>query len=52
MTNITKLKNPKAFSDYSQRIDDIYEFLEDFNSKRKKNMLIVSSDMIANIEAN
>ena len=36
ITNITKLKNPKAFSDYSQTIDDIYEFLEEFNSKKEK----------------
>ena len=29
------LKNPKAFIDYSQKIDDVYENLEDYNPARK-----------------
>ena len=32
---IKKLKNPKAFIDYSQTIDDVYENLKDHNSKRE-----------------
>ena len=28
---IEKLKNPKAFTDYSQTIDDVFENLEDYN---------------------
>ena len=28
---IENLKNPKAFIDYSQTIDDVYENLEDYN---------------------
>ena len=29
------LKNPKAFIDYSQTIDDVYENLEDYNRIKK-----------------
>ena len=29
------LKNPKAFIDYSQTIDDVYENLEDYNPTKK-----------------
>ena len=32
---IKKLKNPKAFIDYSQAIDDAYENLESFNPMKK-----------------
>ena len=28
-------KNPKTFSDYSQKIDDVYENIEDYNPKKK-----------------
>ena len=31
---IKKLKNPKAFIDYSQIIDDVYENLEDYNPRK------------------
>ena len=46
------LKNPKAFIDYSQTIDDVYENLEDYNLKKKKKMLIVFDDMIADMKSN
>ena len=29
-------KNPKAFIDYSQTIDDVYETLKDYNSAKEK----------------
>ena len=32
---IKNLKNPKAFIDYSQTIDDVYENLEDYNRIKK-----------------
>ena len=31
------LKNPKAFNDYSQTIDDVYENLEDYNQTKNNN---------------
>ena len=34
---IKKLKNPKAFIDYSQANDDVYEDLEDCNPTKKYN---------------
>ena len=49
---IKKLKNPKAFIDYSQTIDDIYENLEDCNSRKKRKVVIVFDDVITDMEAN
>ena len=36
---IKKLKNPKAFIDCSQTIDDVYKNLIDYNPTKKKNSL-------------
>ena len=47
---IKKLKNQKAFIDYSQTIDDVYESLEDYNPTKKRRVLIVFDDMIADME--
>ena len=46
------LENPKAFIDNSQIIDDVYENLKDYNPKKKKRVLIVFDDMIADMESN
>ena len=48
---IKTLKNPKAFIDYSQTIDDVYENLEDYNPTTKKRVLMVFDDMIADMES-
>ena len=48
---IENLKNPKAFIDYSQTIDDVYENLEDYNPTKKRRVLIVFDDMIADMES-
>ena len=45
-------KNPKAFIDYSQTIDDVYKNLEDCNPAKKIKVLTVFDDMIADMEAN
>ena len=45
-------KNAKAFIDYSQLTDDVYENLEDYNPTQKRKVLIVFDDMIADMEAN
>ena len=39
-------KNPKAFTDYSQTIDDVYENLKDYNPIKKRKPLIVFDEMI------
>ena len=35
------LKNPKGFIDYSQTIEDVCEYLEDYNPTKKRRVLIV-----------
>ena len=49
---IENVKNPKAFIDYSQKIYDVYENLEDYNPKKKSRVLIVFDDIIADMESN
>ena len=44
-----ELNNAKAFIYYSQTLADFYEYIKDYNSARKRDMLIVSDDMIADI---
>ena len=48
---IENLKNPKAFIDYSQKIDDVHENLEDYNLTKKRRVLIVFDDIIADMES-
>ena len=45
-------KNGKAFIDYSQTIDDIFENLEDYNPTIKRKVLIEFDNMLAAMEAN
>ena len=49
---IKTLKNPKAFIDYSQTIDDVYENLEYYNPTKKRRKLILFDDMITDVEPN
>ena len=49
---IKQLKNLKAFIDYSQTVDDVYENLEDYNATKKRKVLMVFDDMITDLEAN
>ena len=46
---ITKWKNPKAFIDYLQTIDNVHENLEDYNPAKK--VLTVFADMTVDMEA-
>ena len=48
---IETLKNPKTFIGYSQTIDDVYENLKDYPTKKSR-VLIVFDDMIADMESN
>ena len=45
------MKNPKALIDYSQTIDDAYENSEDYNPTKKRRVLIVFDDVLANVES-
>ena len=40
------------FINYSQTIDDVSENVGDYNATKKRKVLIVFDDMIANMEAN
>ena len=44
---IKELKNPKAFINYSQTADDVYEDLKDYNPIKKRKLLIVFEGTIA-----
>ena len=46
------LKNSKAFIYYSQIIDDVYENLENYNPTKKRRVLIVFHNMIADVGPN
>ena len=49
---IKHLNDPKAFIEYSQCMDDVYNNINDYNPTRKRKILIVFADMIADIISN
>ena len=49
---LENLKNLKEFIDYSQTIDDAYENVEDYSLTKKRTVLKVFHDMIADMESN
>ena len=49
---IKHLNDPKAFIEYSQCMDDVYNNINDYNPTRKRKILIVFADMIADIMSN
>ena len=49
---IKHVNNPNAFIECSNTMDDVYENIHDYNSSRKRKILIVFDDMIANIMTN
>ena len=49
---IKRLNDPNAFIECSNNIDDVCENIHDCNSSRKRKILIVSDDMIADIMTN
>ena len=44
--------DPNAFIECSNRIDDVYENIDDYNPSRKRKNLIVFDDIIAGIMSN
>ena len=46
------LKDPKAFTKYSNDMQDVYKNIEDYNPGKKRKMLIVFDDMIADMTNN
>ena len=49
---IKHLNDPNAFIECSNTMDDVYENIHDYNSSRKRKILIVFDDMIADIMTN
>ena len=43
------IKDPNAFIECSNRMDDVYQCIDDHKPSRKKKILIVFDDMIADI---
>ena len=49
---IKNVNNLNAFIEYSNTMDDVYNSIDDYNSKRKRKVLTVFDDMIAYIMTN
>ena len=49
---VKNLNDPNAFIECSNMMDDVYENIHDYNSSRKRKILIVFDDMIADIMTN
>ena len=49
---IKHLNDSKAFIECSSTMDDVYKNINDYNSSRKRKILIVFDDMIADIMSN
>ena len=49
---IDHFNDPSAFIEFSSTMDDGYENIDDYNSNRKRKILIVYDDMIADIMTN
>ena len=49
---IKNYNDPNAFIEYSNTVDDVFENIDDYNTKRKRRKLIVFHDMIADIMTN
>ena len=45
-------RNSKAFIEYSNYIDDVYKNTEEYNPDKKRKILIVFDDMIADMLSN
>ena len=51
-TGVKHLNSPKASNEYSNDIGDIYQKIEKYNPNKKRKILIVSDDMIADMLSN
>ena len=49
---IKNLNDPSAFIEYSSTMDDVYNNVDDYNPKRKRKILIMFDDLIADIMTN
>ena len=49
---LNHLNDPKAFIEYSNDIHDVYKNIEDYNPGKKRKIIIVFDDMIADMITN
>ena len=49
---IKNLNDPNAFIEYSNTVDDVYNNIDDYNPKKKRKVLIVFDDLIADVMTN
>ena len=49
---IKHLNNPNAFIECSNTMDDVYDNINDYNSNKKRKILIFFDDMIADVMTN
>ena len=49
---INHVNNPNAFIEYSNTMDDVYDNIDDHNSNRRRKILIILDEMIADIMKN
>ena len=49
---IKNLDDPSVFIEYSNAVDDVYNNIDDYNPKRKKRILFVFDDVIADVMTN
>ena len=49
---IKHLNDPDAFIECSDTVDDVYENIHDYNSSRKRKILIIFDDIIADVMTN
>ena len=49
---IKNFNDPNAFIEYSNTMEDVYGNINDYNSSRKRKMLIIFHDMVADIMSN
>ena len=49
---IKNIDDPSTFIEYSDTLDDVYKNIDDYNPKRKREILIVFDDVIADIMTN
>ena len=51
-TGIKRFNDPNAFIECSNTMGDVYEYINDYNSSRKRKIFIVFDDMIADVMTN
>ena len=51
-TGIKHSNDSKAFTEFSNNMNDVYENIDNYNPKRKRKLIIAFDDMIADIMTN